>query len=49
MEEVEDSIELEIIPDDNFDTNKPIVTAVSELIDGQLEWRDSNSDESDEE
>ena len=37
MEEVEDSIELEIIPDDNFDTNKPIVTAVSELIDGQLE------------
>ena len=48
MEEIDDSIELEIIPDENFDTDKPIVAAVSELLDGQLEWRDSEEDESDE-
>jgi hypothetical protein len=46
MEEVEDSIELEVIPDEDFDVEKPIVKAVNELMGGELEWYESENDES---
>ena len=47
IENVEDSFELEQIESKNMehkDDDKPMIVAMEEFINGDLEWRHSNSD-----
>ena len=48
IENIEDSLELEELDNKNMkhkDDDKPMVVAMEEFINGDLEWRRSNSEE----
>ena len=49
IENIEDSLELEEIENKNMqhkDDDKPMIVAMEEFINGDLEWRNPNLDES---
>tara|TARA_B100000029_G_C17533888_1_gene944174 strand:- start:1333 stop:1608 length:276 start_codon:yes stop_codon:yes gene_type:complete len=48
FQEVEDSRELEIEIKDLSNQEKPMVSAVQELLDGELEWRNEDSEDKEE-
>tara|TARA_B100000945_G_C20223624_1_gene521766 strand:+ start:97 stop:372 length:276 start_codon:yes stop_codon:yes gene_type:complete len=48
FQEVEDSREFEIEIKDLSNQEKPMVSAVKELLDGELEWRNEDSDDQEE-